>query len=543
MSRSYIRRCFLYVFFFGTGLTLGQEDSGRVGMRLGINGGMYPEIEAGASVIHSITQGLDSLGMVWLRHPGKGTAWFEVQPAIDQWDWRKLDAVLEGNAHPWVIELYGQLGTVYPFGGFDRDVMEALGSKQAIMDYIKAHEVDMQDAVQRAHAEQYVKTFVSRYKAGREFWEIGNEGIGSSNRFDLVTLSYTWVKEVHPEARVMLTALVGDDENAFANDLAELDTLLSRGIGEYFDIANLHWYGRIGDQFEATLEQRVREYRALLERYELLKPIWVTETSTSSAENSVLSGPSSERIQARHAVIRPVVFFSMGVEKVFWHDYKETYSDNPFYQCNLIDPHTLMPKPSYHTYRLLVRKIGFFDDVETLRADDVRLYRFGISDGRNVFVAWSRGERVIDLSAWLQTSDALITHIIEEDGERPEETSVFASQIPVSESPVFIEEGCDCPIGEDQRSNLNPEMFTLGQNYPNPFNAFTLIPVFVMAPARVRLVVLDLLGREVASIFDGRLVAGNHTLRWEAEGHPGGLYFCRMEVGEFRKIRRLVLSK
>jgi len=75
-----------------------------------------------------------------------------------------------------------------------------------------------------------------------------------------------------------------------------------------FDVANFHWYGPIDGDFEARLEQRFDEYKAVLTRHGVHKPIWVSETSTSSHPESVLSGASSEAIQARHVVMRLVIF-------------------------------------------------------------------------------------------------------------------------------------------------------------------------------------------------------------------------------------------
>ena len=80
-------------------------------MRFGVNGGIYPESDAGARVFRRINRKLDELGIVWLRHPGRGAAWFEVQPEKGKWDFTKLDLVLQDNRHPWVLEIFGQKGT------------------------------------------------------------------------------------------------------------------------------------------------------------------------------------------------------------------------------------------------------------------------------------------------------------------------------------------------------------------------------------------------------------------------------------------------
>ncbi len=421
-----------------------NQDGGTAvdyAMRFGVNGGAYPEISEGQDAIDQITAQLDDLGYVWLRHPGKGTAWFEVQPDKQTWDWRKLDAVIENNRHPWLIELFGQIGTVYPFGGFDEDYMKSLGNTDDIMNYIKQHGVDLTDPQQRADAETYVKAFVQRYRDSIQYWEIGNEGLQSANRLELIQYSYTWTKEIHPEAVVVLTGVVGDSDESIDNELVVLDDLLANGAGDYFDVGNIHYYGEIAGDFEARLQDAYDRYVALLAKHGLDKPVWVTETSTSSHTDSVLSGPSSEAIQARHVVVRLVLFAAKGAGKVLWHEYQQTHQDNKFYQCNLVDPGTGDKKPAYHTLKLLVAKLGHYESVETLTGgQDIRLFRFTLPDAGAVLVAWASQQSTVDLSSYTQGDNLVLTHIIEQrDQPEPETQTVPATAVVLSESPVFLE--------------------------------------------------------------------------------------------------------
>lgn len=82
---------------------------------------------------------------------------------------------------------------------------------------------------------------------------------------------------------------------------------------------------------------------------------------------------------------------------------------------------------------------------------------------------------------------------------------------------------------------LRPREWALGPNYPNPFNASTSIPFTLPIAARVRLSVHDVTGRAVATLFDGYLPPGAHTVRWDGRisgGGPAGsgLYFYRLEA-------------
>jgi hypothetical protein len=94
----------------------GAGEPDKYAMRFGINGGMYPPIRqaAEAGFLH-VTRALDRLGMVWQRHVGRGQTWFEMQPTRDTWDFRSVDAVVAQNDHPIVLNVWGQMGFVYPF--------------------------------------------------------------------------------------------------------------------------------------------------------------------------------------------------------------------------------------------------------------------------------------------------------------------------------------------------------------------------------------------------------------------------------------------
>ena len=73
-----------------------------------------------------------------------------------------------------------------------------------------------------------------------------------------------------------------------------------------------------------------------------------------------------------------------------------------------------------------------------------------------------------------------------------------------------------------------PERYGLFQNYPNPFNPVTAISYRLPVVSRVRLVVYDVLGREVARLVDGRQMPGEHTVSWDGGGSASGVFFCRL---------------
>jgi hypothetical protein len=53
----------------------------------------------------------------------------------------------------------------------------------------------------------------------------------------------------------------------------------------------------------------------------------------------------------------------------------------------------------------------------------------------------------------------------------------------------------------------------------------------------------DIIGREVATLFSGELEAGEYLQQWNAAGFPSGVYFCRLQAGDFVDVKKLVLLK
>ena len=92
--------------------------------------------------------------------------------------------------------------------------------------------------------------------------------------------------------------------------------------------------------------------------------------------------------------------------------------------------------------------------------------------------------------------------------------------------------------------NSLPMSIKLNQNFPNPFNPTTTIS-FVLPSSKsdISLKVYDMLGREVAVLFEGRIGSGEHSYRWDATGYPSGMYIYRLYAGNFFDSKKLVLLK
>jgi hypothetical protein len=98
-------------------------------------------------------------------------------------------------------------------------------------------------------------------------------------------------------------------------------------------------------------------------------------------------------------------------------------------------------------------------------------------------------------------------------------------------------------IGIQPISTVIPKEFFVNPNYPNPFNPTTKIKFGLPKAAFVKLTVYDILGREVAILANEQLKAGEFEADWDASSFPSGVYFYKMEAGEFVKTSRMVLVK
>jgi hypothetical protein len=83
----------------------------------------------------------------------------------------------------------------------------------------------------------------------------------------------------------------------------------------------------------------------------------------------------------------------------------------------------------------------------------------------------------------------------------------------------------------------------LAQNYPNPYNPTTVVSYQLPVAGAVRLVVYDILGREVAVLVDEKQGAGSYSAHWDARGFASGVYFYRLQAGEFAETKKMILMK
>ena len=93
-----------------------------------------------------------------------------------------------------------------------------------------------------------------------------------------------------------------------------------------------------------------------------------------------------------------------------------------------------------------------------------------------------------------------------------------------------------------------PSSEELWQNHPNPFNPQTQIEFGLAEASEVSLVIYNLLGQRVINLLNETLPAGQHTVNWNGEDETGqkvasGVYFYRLQAGDYDEVRKMILMK
>lgn len=92
-------------------------------------------------------------------------------------------------------------------------------------------------------------------------------------------------------------------------------------------------------------------------------------------------------------------------------------------------------------------------------------------------------------------------------------------------------------------NGILPKEFSVAQNFPNPFNAQTSIQYGLPEHSQVTIKIYDVMGRKVETLFDGSQQAGYHSITWTSGENSSGVYFYKIQAGEFVETRKMLLIK
>jgi pimeloyl-ACP methyl ester carboxylesterase len=109
---------------------------------------------------------------------------------------------------------------------------------------------------------------------------------------------------------------------------------------------------------------------------------------------------------------------------------------------------------------------------------------------------------------------------------------------------VFAQSRTNQPAGISRESlSLSPGRCALYQNYPNPFNPSTNIQFSLFQSEFITLEIYNLLGQKVVILLEGKQEAGTHTVQFNGSGLASGVYFYRLQAGNFYETKKLILLR
>jgi hypothetical protein len=97
--------------------------------------------------------------------------------------------------------------------------------------------------------------------------------------------------------------------------------------------------------------------------------------------------------------------------------------------------------------------------------------------------------------------------------------------------------------GIKKLNEIVPENYQVYQNYPNPFNPTTIIRFDIHKTSHVKLIVYDILGKEIAILVNEKLNTGSYEVDWEGNKYPSGVYLYKLVTDGFLDVKKMVLLK
>jgi hypothetical protein len=98
-------------------------------------------------------------------------------------------------------------------------------------------------------------------------------------------------------------------------------------------------------------------------------------------------------------------------------------------------------------------------------------------------------------------------------------------------------------VGINLISTEIPSEYSLGQNYPNPFNPITNVKFSIINAGDVKIVVYDLMGREMQTLVNEKLKPGKYEVMFDGSMLASGVYFYRMIANNYSETKKLIILK
>jgi hypothetical protein len=183
---------------------------------------------------------------------------------------------------------------------------------------------------------------------------------------------------------------------------------------------------------------------------------------------------------------------------------------------------------------------------------DSEFLTFNVTDSTLVFVAYDA--QISEIPVWLTMWDSGSGEIVDSRGNSYHlySKSYSTGQVTLGGNEGSMDDNMYLvalqSLGAENQWSHMPGYFTLNQNYPNPFNPITNIRYAVHKPGLVTLAVYNVLGQRVRVLVNQELVPGEYSEQWDATDDRGlavstGIYFYRIQMGDFAKTKRMMLVR
>lgn len=198
--------------------------------------------------------------------------------------------------------------------------------------------------------------------------------------------------------------------------------------------------------------------------------------------------------------------------------------------------------PSYHP--VISWSLNNEPDVYANTSDGYLVQRRLYNNGNGTWTSWSQ---IATTSG--QISDFIDTEITNAAGAGPGEAEYRIRAKDVNDrisgysSTVSIGYGISPEKGIVQQITTEIFEYSLNQNFPNPFNPNTSIYYSLKNPGLVKLRVFNMLGEEVAELVNENQSEGYHSVEFNANDLPSGIYIYQIRSGDFSDIKKMMLAK
>jgi hypothetical protein len=110
-------------------------------------------------------------------------------------------------------------------------------------------------------------------------------------------------------------------------------------------------------------------------------------------------------------------------------------------------------------------------------------------------------------------------------------------------SDMMVGNGLNAYLFHSKDDEMIPSAYGLENVYPNPFNPSTTINYSTSNHGFVNITIYDLAGRMVKELVSENKTAGTYDVVWNADNHPSGMYFVRLDVNGFSQTEKIMLVK